>query len=134
MNEDQISNNLKANIPTAEEFTPAPVAPVDTTYGQATTSPNFELDEITQYKLQDYFNVRYRQTDETNRQQIKYIYERAYEMVDVKEYGYVVEKIRELERLIGTSNSERRVYKLYQWLKLDHVRRNIEAQMGAISG
>lgn len=133
MQEEEIAQNLKANIPQAEEFTPAAKPPTDTSYGQATTDVHHELDEITQYRLQDYFDVRYRQTDEASRQQIQYIYDSVSKMVDEQDYSLVLAKIRDLERIIGTTNSERRVYKLYQWLKLDSMRRNIDAQMGAIT-
>jgi hypothetical protein len=133
MNEAEIVARLRANIPTASEE-PVVVRPteIDTTTGQAKTGVDYPLDEITQYKLQDHFGVPYKPTDETTNQKVRFIYETVSNMVEDKEYGFVVAKIRELERMIGTAHSEDRVHKLYQWLRLEKMRKNIEAQQGAI--
>lgn len=133
MNEDTIVENLKANIPQPDEFTPAVKVAPEPTQGQATTAVDYHLDEIAQYKLHDFFGQKYRPTDEISRQQVEYIYTKVSDMVDEPEYSLVVSKIRDLERIIGTSNSSQRVYKLYQWLKLDNMRRNIEREQGALT-
>jgi hypothetical protein len=130
MNEQQIQDDLKQNIPAPSDFTPA--APV---VGEAVDGPvNLKLDELTQYKLQDFFGVKYRSTDEIAKQQAQYVYQAVAERVDTPEYGFILDKIRELENIIGTANSEKRLYKLYQWLKLDNVRRRTEAEMSALRG
>lgn len=133
MQEQQIVEHLKQAIPAA----PAPVAPPEpeqnTNNGQATIAPAYELDEMTQYKLHDYFSETYKPNDEVSNQQVRFIYEQVAARVDNPEYGFVLAKIRELERIIGTANSDRRIYRLYQWLKLDAVRRNTEAEMGALT-
>lgn len=131
MTEEEIAQNLKQNLPQEAEFTPPAPDPVNT--DQVHGNVPFRLDDIAQYKLHDFFGAKYRPTDEISVQQVNYIYENVAKMVDTPEYGFVVSKIRELERLIGTSNSEQRIFKLYQWIKLDNLRRNIEAEMGAIA-
>jgi hypothetical protein len=131
MDEQTIAENLKANIPQQAEFTPATPAPINT--DQDHSSVGMQLDDITQYKLHDFFGEKYRPTNEISKQQVEYIYEHVAKMMDEPEYGLVVAKIRDLERIIGTTNSSQRVYKLYQWIKLDSMRRNIDAQMGALT-
>lgn len=134
MDESSIAEKLRGNLPQPYKTDLAPVAEVGAINGQATTATDYQLDEITQYKLHDYFGDPYKANDEVSRQQIMYIYEQVADMLPEKEYGFVVAKIRELERIIGTANSEDRRYKLYQWLKLNNVRRNIDAEMSALNG
>ena len=130
--ETEIANRLKQNIPQVVERT-VPTAPIlDTTNGQATIAPDYPLDEMTQYKLHDYFGEEYREGDEVKRQQAQYIFEEIAKRIETSEYGFVISKVREIERLIGTSYDGNRLYKMYQWLKLDKVRRNIDAEMGAL--
>lgn len=133
MDESQIAAQLKQNLPQPYQTDIAPQPEPDTTNGQATVATDYPLDEIVQYKLHDYFGETYKPNDETKRQQLSYIYEEVSGMLEDKEYGFVVARIRELERMIGTANSDNRLYRLYQWLKLNNVRRNIDAQMGALS-
>ena len=132
--EDEIANKLKQNIPPPYQTTPAPIAPVDTTQGQATIAPEYELDELVQYKLHDYFGEKYHSGNEEAKKRVSYIYEQVAGMLEDKDYGFVVAKIRDLERIIGITNEDQRMYKLYQWLKLEHLRKNIDAQMGALHG
>lgn len=137
MDETQITAQLQQRVPRPyEPDLPEPDAPpVDPpqpiTDGSTPLTPA-ELDEITQYKLHDYFNIHYRTTDDMNKQQAQYIFDRVAEMIGDRDYGFVVAKIRDLEGIIGTQNSDNRMYKLYQWLKLEGMRRSIDAQMGAI--
>ena len=131
MDEKTIVENLRANIPQRAEFTPAAPTPINT--DQDHSSVDTQLDDITQYKLHDFFGEKYRPADEISRQQVEYIYEHVAKMLDEPEYSLVVAKIRDLERIIGTTNSSQRVYKLYQWLKLDSMRRNIEREQGALT-
>jgi len=132
MNEEQIANTLKQNLPPAYE----PTAPIQTTpppVGQAESAMPIEgVDEMTLYKIHEFFGEKYRNTDETTNQQAKYIYEKISELSGETDYNFIVEKMRELERIIGTVNSDRRMYKLYQWLKLDSMRRSVEAQQNAL--
>jgi len=132
MDETEIANKLKQNLPPAHE----PTAPVQTTpqpVGQAESAMPLEtVDEMTVYKIHEFFGEKYRSTDEAINQQAKYIYEKVSEISGETEYNFIIEKVRELERIIGTANSERRMYKLYQWLKLDSMRRSVEAQQNAL--
>lgn len=132
MDEQQIVNSLKQNLPPAYE----PTAPVQATLqpvGQAEKAMPVEtVDEMTIYKIHEFFGEKYRNTDETTNQQAKYIYEKVSEISGETDYNFIIEKVRELERIIGTANSDRRMYKLYQWLKLDSMRRSVEAQQNAL--
>lgn len=134
MDEQTIRENLKQNIPQSQEITPT--ASVSTTPdshpGQATTSALIDLDEITQYKLHDLFGEPYRANDEVKRQQLQYIYGKVSSMAQTTEYGFVVAKIRSLEQLIGITQDERKMQKMYQWLKLDSIRKNVDLQMESI--
>jgi len=135
MNEEAIAERLRQAVapePVAEIPTPQPEQ--NTNIGQATTAINIDLDEITQYKLHDFFGQTYKPNDEISRQQVQYIYQSVSKTLDDPQYGFVVARIRDLERIIGTANSDKRIYKLYQWLKLESIRKNIDAQMGAING
>ena len=133
MDEQQIQEQLRQKVEPAQEFTPAPKPEVDTSQGQAQPAQQFDLDEITQYKLHDLFGEQYRPHDEVARQRLSFIYERVSAMVDNQEYGYVAAKINELQRMIGISQSDNRLYKLYQWLRLDSVRKGVDAEMASIT-
>jgi hypothetical protein len=131
MDEQTIVENLKANLPQPQESTPP--APEQPNTDQDHSSVGMKLDDITQYKLHDFFGAKYKPSDEISNQQVSYIYEHVAEMLENPEYSYVVAKIRDLERILGTSNSSQRVFKLYQWLKLDNMRKNIEREQGALT-
>jgi hypothetical protein len=132
MDEATIAAKLQNSIPEDSVFTKAdPIEPG--TPGVATPAIDIELDEYTQYKLHDYFGEPYRPNDEVAKQQLRYIYEKVSERIGSQEYGLILAKMREMEQIIGTSHTERRMYRLYQWLKLDNVRRDIDLQMGALS-
>jgi len=133
MNEDEIVEKLKQSLPPTYETDVSPKADPEINTGQATATLDYELDELTQYKLHDYFGEQYKPSNEESKQRIQFIYQQVANMLEDKEYGFVVAKIREIESIVGTTNSDRRIYRLYQWLKLEAVRRNIDSEMGALS-
>lgn len=134
MNEEEIAAALRSNIPSEYPYEPQIIEEtIDTTNGQATTAIDFRFDELIRYKMNDYFGDRYKPNDEVAKQQSEYIYKAVSELIGDTDYGFVIAKIRDLERIIGTAHTENRRYRLYQWLKLDHMRRSIDAQMGALS-
>ena len=134
MNESEIAAALRDNIQTGLPYEPIIAEqPVDTTQGQATTAIDYKLDELVRYRMSDYFGDKYRPNDEVSKQQSEYIYKAVSDMIGESDYGFVIAKIRDLERIIGTAHTEDRRYRLYQWLKLDGIRRSIDAQMGALS-
>lgn len=133
MTEAEIVAQLKQNVQAPEDnILDTRPAPKEPEVNLATTAIGIDLDEVTQYKLHDYFGEPYKANDEVGRQQLQYIYSEVAKLIPDVEYGFVVAKIRELERMIGLTNSEQRRYKLYQWLKLNNVRREVDAEMGAI--
>lgn len=128
MDESQIQEKLKQNIPQAPEHTAA--APV---IGDPQIGPvEYQLDEITQYKLQQHFGETYREGDTVGNQQATYIYQSVSEQLGTKDYPVVVGKINELKRMLGLNHTENSRYKLYQWLKLDQRRSRIEQEQGVL--
>lgn len=134
MNEADIQQQLKQNIPEPEPYTPPPPVPVDTSNGQAVAPTTIDLDEITQYKLHDLFDQPYRADDEVARQQLSYIYQEVASELEDADYGLIAAKIRDLQRTIGIAYSDNRIYRLYQWLKLNNVRKNVEGEMWSLTG
>lgn len=132
MDEQVIADQLKQNVaqPTVEEVTPAP--PTVGEPNQAQAAAAIDLDELTQFKLHDFFGEPYRATDEVKRQQLSYIYQNVSEMVGSTDYGIVVTKMRDLEQVVGLAHTQDKMYKMYQWLKLNNVRKSIDMQMGAL--
>lgn len=130
--EEEIATRLRNSMPTGvvPEDPIVEVVPGD----RLDTQPTYPLDETTEYKLHGYFGEEYSLRNETNRAQLLYIYEEVSKEVGTKDYGYVIAKIRDLEQIMGTFNGERRMYKLYEWLKLNNVRKSAETQMGALRG
>lgn len=59
--------------------------------------------------------------------------EEVSKMVERPEYGYVAAKINDLQRMIGINQSDNRLYRLYQWLKLNNVRRNLDEEMASLT-
>lgn len=133
MDEQTIADRLRQNIPKPYETIISPVVADSTAVGSDAASLDTGLDEMIQYKLHDFFGEQYRDSNEESRQRVQYIYDRVADMLDSKEYGFVIAKIRDLERVIGITHSDNRLYKMYQWLKLENVRRNIDAEMGALT-
>lgn len=132
--EDQIVQKLKQNIPEPYKTDLAPVTDVPANNGQAEIAPAYELDEMVQYKLHDLFGTQYRPTDEVSKQRVQYIYETVSKTLEDPQYGFVAAKIREIERIAGITNSDDRIYRMYQWLKLENIRRTTESEMEALRG
>lgn len=129
MDESQIANNLKQNIPQApEHITAYPVVSDPQMVPIA-----YDLDEITQYKLHQHFGETYREGDLEGNKQIDYIYKSVAEQIGSNDYPIVVAKINELKRMLGLNHTENARYKLYQWLKLDQKRSRIEQEQGVLT-
>ena len=134
MTEAEIAQQLRDSITTPPETITTTTVENPAINGQATTAIDYKLDELVQYKLHDYFGEEYKPNNEESKQRLEYIYETVSKSLEDPQYGFVVAKIRELERIIGTTHSDNRLYRLYQWLKLDNTRRNIEAEQEALRG
>lgn len=133
MDETQIVEKLKANVTSPPDTILTPAIPeINTDNGQATIAPAYSLDELEQFKLHQFFGEIYSPVNVINQKQIQFIYNAVRGMVDEPEYSHILAKISDIERVIGTANSEQRLYKLYQYLKLDKVRSNIDKEMGAL--
>lgn len=123
--EEEIVARLQENIPKQPEHNmAAPVVsdPQETPIEQG-------LDEITLYKLHQHFGETYREGDLESNKQMKYIYESVAEQLGTRDYPVVVSKINELKRMLGLNHTDNSKYKLYEWLKLDQKRSQIELEM-----
>lgn len=132
MDEQQIADNLKQNLPQPYKTDIAPSDTSEAITGQADASPPLELDELTMYKVHDFFGQQYKDTNESAKQQAKFVYEEVAKQIGTTDYPAVISKIIDLEGLIGTRNSDNRMYRLYEWLRLDTIRRSTENQMQSI--
>ena len=130
MDETTIATQLKQSITSPPSTVLGTVAKV--VEPQSGVPVIYPLDELVQYKLHDYFGEQYRSNDDIAKTQIQFIYDNVSKMVDNPEYGFVLAKIRDLESILGFGNGDNRIYKLYQWLRLEGVRKNIDAEMGAL--
>ena len=125
MNEEQIVSRLKQNIPEPTQHTPAVVAPPEPP-GVAKDATDNGMDELILYKLTDFFNE---DLSSENKQWLTYIYEQVAKSIGTSEYLDVTTKIAQLLGIAGLNHSERKVYKLYQWIRLDEVRKSTEREM-----
>lgn len=128
MDETQIADNLKQNIPQAPQHLMAYPEVSD----PQEVPVNVGMDETTLYKLQQHFGETYREGDITGNQQMTYIYDAVAEQLGTKDYPVVVAKINELKRMLGLNHTDNPRYKLYQWLKLDQKRSRIEMEMSNV--
>jgi hypothetical protein len=133
MNEETIAAQLRESVAMPPEVVPRAAEPVPYTEPSASTA-EMKLDDVMQYKLHEYFGEQYRSADEQNKQRIDFIYKSVSERIGTSEYGYVVAQIRNLEQMIGVARADNRLYKMYEWLRLDGSRRKIDAEMEAITG
>lgn len=133
MDEQKIAENLKQNVPTTQPQDPeAPKA--DSPSDGVITPVLYDLDDVTSYKLNMWFEQAYRPSDAVMQDKLKYIYSHVASIVDTTDYSVIVSKIKDIERMLGTGNSQNRVHRLYQWLKLDNARRKVEMEMASLGG
>jgi hypothetical protein len=132
MDENAIAQQVSQNIPAIETVVAAPPDVPDRPDG-VTVLPA-ELDELTMFKFHDYFGERWSSTNEDNKERIQFIFDKLSEQIGERDYLKVMSRVSEIEQLIGTSHSDNRIYKLYQWLGLDNIRRNTEKAMRLING
>lgn len=135
MNEAEIASKLQQKLqPEPTQEIPSPLPEDKGHPGQATIAPELELDEITQYKLHQHFGENYREGDEVARKQLEFIYTDVAERIGSREYPFVVAKINELKRMLGLNHTDDARFKLYQWLKLDQKRSQLEIEMRELNG
>ena len=128
MDETAIATQQKANIPQPTEHVVAPDGPPES----VGYLDNGELDELTQFKLHDIFDVQYDPNDAETKNHLSYIYNQISEMVDSKDYTVVASKMRDIMRIAGIQHSERKVYKLYEWLRLSSISKKAHREMEAL--
>lgn len=132
MDEAQIAEQLKQVAPKPEAFAPAADTAPEPTAGDVLLSA--ELDELTMFKLHDYFGEPYHGINEDSKARAQFIFDNIAEQIGERDYIKVLSKASELEQMIGISHSDNRLYKLYQWLGLDSIRRKTETAMRLING
>jgi hypothetical protein len=127
MDEAQIQAKLQANIPQPEAFTPAPVIvePTDTT----AIAPQTELDELTQFKIHDYFGERFTVSSTESKEKVQFIFDHIAQQIGTRDYLSVLNRVNDLEQMIGSRHADNRLQRLYQWVGLDRVRQQTENAM-----
>lgn len=130
MNEAEIAQRVAQNIPKdapEPQSAPVPTAPQNLEQGYVWNNP---LDELSMYKLYDYFNIDQvlRGDHETTKMMDKLV-EWAYNRGAV-EYFDVISKVREIQRLLGKDN----IIDLYRFAKIDMQRQSLENEMRALYG
>lgn len=130
MDEQTIVEQLRQKIAPPPVFTPAPKTPLEPVEGSSSTPDT--LGEFTLMKIHDYFGERYKPNEAELSQYAEYIYTQVGGLINSTDYVEIMTKVQELERIAGVRFSENRMYKLYQWLRLDQVRREAEFTMGTL--
>lgn len=124
MNETDIQNQLKQNLPTA----PEPTAPVATPAVFDDSAAPYGLDEMTEYKLHRYFGEDYQPNSELAAV-VTTVYRQVAELYGAQDYLEVVTRVRDIERMMGISHEPKRAYKVHRWLGLESIRRRTEQEM-----
>lgn len=119
----------------AERIRVAPVAAAQTAvqepvpYQEPSGLVPVELDELTMFKMHDFFGEEYKSSNADNKTRLQFIYNTISEQIGSQDYLAVLSKANEIERLIGSAHAQNRIYRLYQWLSLDSIRRKTEKAM-----
>lgn len=131
MNEEALAARLRENLPSQPE---EETTKVDEKKPEVTedTLLSTKIDDITQLKIHEYFGQKYRTSDEESKQRTSYIFETVAKDIGTIEYSKVISRIHEIEQFVGTTRSDNRLYKLYEWLKLDNTRRRASMEMDAL--
>lgn len=129
MNESEIAAKVASNIPreepAQEPSVVAAVAPADEQYVW-----NNPLDELSMYKLYDYFNVTVvNRGDHETTKMLDKLVEWAVGR-GASEYHEVVSNVREVQRMLGKSDLK----DLYRFVKLDMQRIRLDEEMRALYG
>lgn len=131
MNELEVAARVAGNIPREEPPQVAPVAPI--TAPEPTDEQyvwNNPLDELSMYKLYDYFNIDMLQRgDHETTKIMDKLVEWAVSNGAI-EYHDVIGKVREIQRMLGKND----LNDLYRFAKLDMQRVKLDAEMRAIYG
>jgi len=132
MNEADVAARVAQNIPkepvaVQEPATLTNVAPQPTDEGYIFQNP---LDELSMYKLYDYFGVdlRERTNSETHKVMDKLVEWAT--MSGAVEYHDVIGKVREIQRLLGKND----LHTLYSFAKIDMQRQRLEKEMSKLYG
>lgn len=133
MDEDAIVANLRENVPPPAETQPAPPASLPTDEPSGVTG-GMVLDDIMQYKLHEYFGQQYKFVDEQAKQRVEFIYKTVAERIGVSDYSLIVSQIRNIEQMLGIAHADNRLYRMYEWLRLDNTRRKVDMEMAAVAG
>lgn len=131
MNEQEIAQQQAQNIPKPEPTTLAPVEPPKTDYTAKTTE--YEIPELSIYKLMDSLGEQYTQKDTESIEYANNIYKMTAEMIGNYDYLSVSEKVREITRVIGATDAPNKMFRVYQWLRLEGQRKTIEREQEMIS-
>lgn len=133
MDEAQIAENLKANIPKEEAPKLSQVETIRQDISEGVSTPD-NLDDMTAYRITTMLGEEYSPSDGTAKSQAEYIYTKIGDMIGSTDYYEITSKIREVLRIAGLQYTDNKLYKLYQWIKLENMRRNIDVEMENLNG
>lgn len=131
MNEEAIAEQQRQNIPQPEAFVPTPESPAEPTDGSILSA---ELDELSMFKIHDYFGEQYSPGNQDSKTRIQFIFDNIAEQIGSRDYLTVMSRVSELESMIGLTHIANRSQRLYQWVGLDRIRRQTEKSMRLIHG
>lgn len=131
MNESEIAKQQAQNIPQPEPTTLAPVEPPKTDYTDKPTE--YEIPELSIYKLMDSLGEQYTQKDTEGIEYANNIYKMTAEMIGSNDYLDVSDKVREITRVIGAQDAPNKMFRIYQWLRLEGQRKRIEREQEIVT-
>lgn len=127
MEEKELVAKVAENIPKPVEDVPV-VASVLTGL-QDHTTVDYGLDEITHFKLHDILGEEFKSSDYDTKKNVAYVYNEVAKMVPSGEYVDIVNKMQDLLGIAGLLYSERKAYKLSEWLRLRNIANNAHKNM-----
>lgn len=132
MDEEVIAARLRENIPKPDQ--PTLSGTQENVSGEPLNQARTAVtvtDELSLYKLHEFFGEKYSPYETDRVKQVQYIYQAVANRIGSGDYHSILAESTSLMQMIGIAHSESKLYKLYQWLKLDNTRQGIEAEMRA---
>lgn len=130
--EEQTVASLRESVPSPDEPQTKPETPTPPEGTPASATAGVQLDDVMHYKLFEYFGQQYRSTDEQGKERIGFIYNSIAQQIGTTDYSFVVTQIRNIEQMLGTGHADNRIYRVYEWIRLNGIRRKIDMEMEAV--
>ena len=122
----QLMQGVPGENPSVDDRPIIPETPRET---DGTIIPPTQLDDLTIWKLHDFFGEQYQSSNIQSKTKLQFIYDNVAQQIGTRDYLSVVSRIAEIERMVGSAHSGNRIARIYQWVGLDNVRKNAEKAM-----